>query len=251
MSEEKLKEYVKVSDDELKTILRLPMNQKGTKMLNSIIEKVPNEFNFDEKLFVILNTNPQSKLFNKPSKIARLLEKDKHSRGYVHWFLNCERYKKYISKLRSKETLDDIKKALEDDVRRNIAILNMDRASYKKDMEYTNEETGQTFELIADKKLSELTDEQKDCIADYTYDKNGRAHPIIEKRAEARQALANYIKIYGQDEEVENKQTETVVTLEGIRDKATAKISIIQKNNNDAEKAGVFYQKMENIDEEA
>ena len=54
-------------------------------------------------------------------------------------------------------------------------------------------------------------------------------------------------KITGADD----KKTEAIVTLEGIRDKATAKIQIIQHNNAEAEAAGEFIETMNDMDEEA
>ena len=104
--------------------------------------------------------------------------------------------------------------------------------------------------LTKDKKISELTKEQREAIADYTPDKDGNLHPIIEKRSEARAALQNYQKLYGNIGD-ENKTTETVVTLESIKGKATAKISVIQKNNEDAAEAGTFIDSMADVDEEA
>ena len=111
---------------------------------------------------------------------------------------------------------------------------------------------GLEFDSIDDKKISELTPMQRKIVAGFDYDKNGRAHYSIESRASARQALLTYHKLLSQKVAgADEKRTETVVTLEGIRDKATAKISIIQHNNEDALKAGEFIETMNDVDEEA
>ena len=86
----------------------------------------------------------------------------------------------------------------------------------------------------------------------FYYYKNGHTHFTIETRASARQALLTYHKLLTQKMTgADDKKTETVVTLEGIRDKATAKISIIQHNNAEAELAGEFVEPMADMDEEA
>ena len=89
-------------------------------------------------------------------------------------------------------------------------------------------------------------------VAGFDYDKNGHAHYSIETRASARQALANYYKLFSQKlTGADEKKTETVVTLEAIKDKAIAKVSIIQHNNAEAELAGDFIETMNDQDEEA
>ena len=93
---------------------------------------------------------------------------------------------------------------------------------------------------------------QRKLVAGFDYDKNGRAHYSIETRASARQALLTYHKLLTQKVAgADEKKTETIVTLEGIRDKATAKIQIIQHNNAEAEAAGEFIETMNDVDEEA
>ena len=119
-------------------------------------------------------------------------------------------------------------------------------------MLYDLEDKGIEFDTIEDKKISELTTMQKKMVAGFDYDKNGRAHYSIESRASARQALLTYYKLLSQKQAgAAEKRTETVVTLEAIKDKAVAKISVIQHNDEEAKEAGEFIQTMQDVDEEA
>lgn len=245
--------YECATDEELVRLLRLPEGEDGINQLHKMIADFGSEFTDCEKLFIILYTNPLSKLCGKMNQCSYKAGKGK---SYGNWLLQQPKIKKVVSELQDKALLDEIKNALSEDARRCIRVLNVDRADYRKDTEFTfqNPNTGEniTVEKIKDKPIYELTKEQREAIADYSYDKDGVAHPVIEKRSEARAALQNYQKLYGATFiESENKSTETVVTLEGIKDKAIAKISIIQHNNEDAIKAGDFIEKMSDVDEEA
>ena len=107
-------------------------------------------------------------------------------------------------------------------------------------------------QVCEDKKIADLTATQKKLVSGFDYDKNGRAHYTIETRASARQALLTYHKLLSQKQSgTENKRSETTVTLEIIREKATAKLSIIQNNKVEAESAGDFFETMQDMDEEA
>lgn len=148
---------------------------------------------------------------------------------------------------------DTLEAFFREDIQRNLDVINTDRSSFRKDNEFTFEgDSGQevTVEQIKDKPIYQLSKKQRDAIADFEYDKSGNAHYVIESRSQARQNLLNYYKILGAEKTEEKKTTETVVTLEGIRDKATAKISIIQHNNEDMLKAGNFIEPMADKDEE-
>ena len=143
------------------------------------------------------------------------------------------------------------KKQIVKDIQFCKEVLTCDRTAFKEDKLIDLGEKG-SFDIIDDKQIKELTPAQKRMVAGFDYDKNGHAHYSIETRASARQALMNYhklltSKITGADD----KKTETVVTLEAIKDKAIAKVAIIQHNNAEAELAGDFIETMNDQDEEA
>lgn len=239
-----------IDEMEICRLLRLPEDENGKQKLYKMIADLGSELSDKEKLFVILYTNPLSKICGKINQCSFRVGSSKNLGA---WYLQKPQIKKIISELQDKVLLDEIKTALTEDARRCMRVLNTDRASYRTDTEYTfTSKDGNeiTVERIKDKKISELTKEQREAIADYTPDKDGNLHPIIEKRSEARAALQNYQKLYGNIGD-ENKTTETVVTLESIKGKATAKISVIQKNNEDAAEAGTFIDSMADVDEEA
>lgn len=240
------------SDEEIIEILRLPNNEEGKKQFYKMLEDLGSSFTNKEKIFILLYTNPLSKLCGKMNQCSLKVSTYK---SYGNWLMQNPKIKKLISDLQDQNTLDKIKQALTEDAERCIEILNMDRTSYRKDEEFTfnDPKTGKdvTVETIKEKAIYELTKKQKDAIADYSVDKNGRLHPVIEKRSEARAALQNYQKLYGGVNNEDEKTTETVVTLEAIKNKTIAKIQVIQKNNEDALKAGDFIDAMKDTDEEA
>lgn len=241
------------SDEEIAKLLRLPEGEEGIKQLYKMIADLGSELSDKEKIFILLYTNPLSKICGKINQCSFRVGASKNLGA---WYLQKPQVKKIIAELQDKVLLDDIKKALTEDARRCMRILEVDRADYRKDTEFTftRQDNGEpvTVEKVKDKCIYELTKEQREAIADFSYDKNGDAHPIIEKRSEARAALQNYQKLYGNFGDDENKKEyETVVTLDAIKDKVTAKISVIQKNNEDAIKAGSFIDSMNDTDEEA
>ena len=242
------------TNDEIKTILRLPEGKEGDDILNERLSAFGSDFTYKEKLFILFYTSPNSKYCGKVSKAGQATGGSWH--GYGSWAVQQPNVKKVIRELKQKNMIDKLEAFFEDDIQRNLDVITTDRSVFRKDNEFTfKNDAGDdvTIEQIKDKPLYELNKKQKNAIADFEYDKSGNAHYVIESRSQARQNLLNYYKILGgnKNTEEENKTTETVVTLEGIKDKATAKISIIQHNNEDAVKAGEFIEKMNDIDEEA
>ena len=171
--------------------------------------------------------------------------------GYGSWAIQQPHVRKRIDDIFNTNSLQAIEDIFREDIEFCRDVLKCDRTSFKEDKLIDLGEKG-SFDIIDDKQIKDLTPIQKKMVAGFDYDKNGHAHYAIETRASARQALMNYhklltSKITGADE----KKTETIVTLEGIRDKATAKIQIIQHNNAEAEAAGEFIETMNDVDEEA
>lgn len=241
--------------EEIKEILHLPMDAEGDAILNKRLETFGSEFTYKEKLFVLFYTSPNSRYCGKINPSGKATGGS--WKGYGSWALQQPHVKKAVRQLCHKNMLDKLEAFFEEDIQRNMNVISADRSSFRKDNEFTfdNDKGDEiTVERITDKPLYELDKKQREAIADFEYDKSGNAHYVIESRSQARQNLLNYYKILGanntSDEEAA-KTTETVVTLEGIKDKATAKIKIIQHNNEDAIKAGEFIDKMNDVDEEA
>lgn len=244
----------KIADtNKLKEILHLSLDENGDKRLEELLSAFGSEFEYSEKVFVILYTNPMSKFCSKMNQSAIAAGGYK---SFGQWSMSKPHVKKAIRDLTQKKMIDKLEAFFEEDMQRNIDVINADRSSFRKDTEFTfdNDKGDEvTVERINDKPLYELNKKQRDAIADFEYDKSGNAHYVIESRSQARQNLMNYYKLLSKNNEGEENQktTETVVTLEGIKDKATAKIKIIQHNNEDAVKAGEFIEQMNDIDEEA
>lgn len=244
----------KIADfNTLKELLHLSPDENGDKRLNELLAAFGSEFEYAEKVFVILYTNPMSKYCSKMNQSAIAAGGYK---SFGQWSMSKPHVKKAVKELTQKKMLDKLEQFFEEDVQRNIDVITADRSAFRKDNEFKfNNEKGDevTIERIQDKPLYELNKKQKSVIADFEYDKSGNAHYVIESRSQARQNLMNYYKLLAKNtaDENENKTTETVVTLEAIKDKTIAKISVIQKNNEDAVKAGEFIDSMNDIDEEA
>lgn len=239
------------NEKEILDILRLPDDNFGRDKLVQLLNNFGSNFTQKEKLFILFYTYPSSKYCGKISKAGQATGGS--WRSYGSWALQQPHIAKMVNELFHSTSLQQLEDFFRDDIQRNMDIINLDRTSLRKDEEFTNEETEQTYEFIKDKPIYMLNKKQKDAIADFEYDKKGNAHYIIEKRSEARQNLMNYYKMLTQNRiDAENhKTTETVVTLEGIKDKATAKIQIIQHNREDSDRAGEFIEKMNDVDEEA
>lgn len=237
--------------DEVIKILQLPDNQEGRDRLDKMIASFGPEFTYREKLFVLFYTSPNSLTCGNIAKSGQATGGSWCS--YGDWARKQPHVKKAIETLINDTTLETIEDFFREDIAYNIAVIRADRTNFRKDDEWTDEENDKTYENIKDKPLYLLTDEEKKLIKDFTYDKMGNAHYVIESRQEARQALAVYHKLFKakKDTTDSNKQTETVVTLEAIKGKAVAKVSVIQKNNEDADKAGDFFEPMSDQDEEA
>ena len=166
--------------------------------------------------------------------------------------MNLWKVRQKINELTTFTTLQELEDIFREDIEFNRQVLIADRTAFKEDNHVSLEDKGIEFDTIEDKKIADLTATQKKLVSGFDYDKNGRAHYTIETRASARQALLTYHKLLSQKQSgTENKRTETIVTLESIREKATAKISIIQNNKAEAESAGDFFETMQDMDEEA
>lgn len=242
------------TNEKIKEILRLPQDEQGDEILNKRLSAFGSEFTYKEKLFILFYTSPNSKFCGKVNKSGEATGGS--WKGYGSWALQQPHVKKAVRELSQNSMLDTLEAFFKEDIQRNLDVIQADRSSFRKDDEFTfTSKTGDdvTVERIKDKPIYELSEKQRAAIADYQYDKNGDAHPVIESRTQARQNLLNYYKILGQNKEgaEETKQTETVVTLEAIKDKTIAKIQVIQKNNEDALKAGDFIDSMTDSDEEA
>ena len=234
---------------EIKNILRLPEGPEGDERLDKMLASFGEEFTAKEKLFILFYTSPTSISCGKVNKSGELA--GAYWKAYGSWALQQPHIRKRVDDLFNTTSLQEIEDIFREDIKFCRDVLNCDRTSFKEDKLIDLGEKG-SFDIIDDKQIRDLTPSQKKMVAGFDYDKNGHAHYAIETRASARQALMNYhklltSKITGADD----KKTETIVTLEGIRDKATAKIQIIQHNNAEAEAAGEFIETMNDVDEEA
>ena len=234
---------------EIKHILQLPDDEDGDEKLKKMLAAFDDSFTRREKLFILFYTYPLSLTCGKVNKSGESVGGSWKSWG--SWALQQPHVRKKINELTTITTIQELEDIFREDIEFNRQVLSADRTAFKKDNEIDLGEKG-CFDVIDDKKISELSPMQKKLVAGFDYDKNGRAHYSIETRASARQALLTYHKLLTQKVAgADEKRTETVVTLEGIRDKATAKISIIQHNNAEAEAAGEFIESMNDVDEEA
>lgn len=235
--------------EQIKDILRLPDGKEGDERLEKMLSSFGEEFTAKERLFVIFYTSPTSKTCGKVNQSG--MKAGGAWKAYGSWALQQPHVRKKVDELLNIYSINEIEDIFREDIKFCRDVLNCDRTSFKEDKEIDLGEKG-SFEIIDDKSIESLTPTQKKMVAGFDYDKNGHAHYSIETRASARQALLTYHKLLSQKQSgAEDKRTETVVTLEGIRDKATAKISIIQHNNAEAEAAGNFIESMADVDEEA
>ena len=235
---------------EIKEILRLSDSPESDERLDKMLASFGEEFTAKERLFIIFYTCPTSIVCGKISKAGEMAGGSWH--GYGSWAIQQPHVRKRINDILNVNSLQQIEDIFREDIEFCREVLNCDRTSFKKDNVIDLEDKNLSFDVIDDKKISELTSTQKKMVAGFDYDKNGKAHYSIETRASARQALANYYKLFSQKiSGTDEKKTETVVTLEAIKDKAIAKVSIIQHNNAEAELAGDFIETMNDQDEEA
>lgn len=235
---------------EIKHILQLPDDEDGDEKLKKMLAAFDDSFTRREKLFILFYTYPLSLTCGKVNKSGESVGGSWKSWG--SWALQQPHVRKKINELTTITTIQELEDIFREDIEFNRQVLSADRTVFKKDNTVELEDKNISFDTIDDKKISELSPMQRKLVAGFDYDKNGRAHYSIETRASARQALLTYHKLLTQKVAgADEKRTETVVTLEGIRDKATAKISIIQHNNEDAKKAGDFIETMNDVDEEA
>ena len=234
---------------EMKSILRLPEGPEGDERIDKMLASFGEEFTAKERLFIIFYTCPTSTVCGKISRAGEMAGGSWH--GYGSLAIQQPHVRKRIDDILNANSIQAIEEIFREDIEFCRQVLNCDRTSFKEDKEIDLGEKG-CFEVIDDKSINSLTPIQKKMVAGFDYDKNGHAHYSIETRASARQALANYYKLFSQKVTgVDDKKTETVVTLEAIKDKAIAKISIIQHNNAEAELAGDFIETMNDQDEEA
>ena len=234
---------------EIKNILRLPEGPEGDERLDKMLASFGEEFTAKERLFIIFYASPTSIVCGKISKAGEMAGGSWH--GYGSWAIQQPHVRKRVDELFNANSLQEIEDIFREDIQFCREVLNCDRTAFKKDTEIDLGDKG-CFDVIDDKQIKELTANQKKMVAGFDYDKNGHAHYSIETRASARQALMNYhklltSKITGADD----KKTETIVTLEAIKDKAIAKVSVIQHNRAEAEAAGDFIESMSDVDEEA
>lgn len=238
------------SREEIKEILRLPEGAESDEKLDKMLASFSEDFTAKERLFIIFYTSPTSKTCGKVNQSG--IKAGGYWKGYGSWAMQQPHVRKKVDELVNIYSLNEIEDIFREDIKFCREVLNCDRTSFKKDNVIDLEDKNLSFDVIDDKKISELTSTQKKMVAGFDYDKNGKAHYSIETRASARQALANYYKLFSQKiSGTDEKKTETVVTLEAIKDKAIAKVSIIQHNNAEAELAGDFIETMNDQDEEA
>ncbi len=245
-----MKEVKAPTNQEIKAILRLPEGPEGDEKLEKMLSTFGEEFTAKERLFILFYTYPTSKTCGKINQSG--VSAGGCWKGYGSWALQQPHVRKRIDELFTSTSLQTLEDIFREDIEFNRQVLLCDRTSFKKDNVVELEEKNIAFDTIDDKKISELSPSQRKMVSGFDYDKNGRAHYTIETRQSARQALLTYHKLLSQKVAgADDKKTETIVTLEGIRDKATAKISIIQHNNAEAEAAGEFIETMKDCDEEA
>lgn len=235
--------------EEIKDILQLPDGEEGDEKLEKMFSALGDDLSKREKLFILFYTNPMSKTCGKISPSGAAAGGSWKSWG--SWVIQQPRVRQKINEITTSISIQELEDIFREDIEFNRQVLLADRTSFKEDKLIDLGEKG-SFDVIDDKQIKDLTPIQKKMVAGFDYDKNGHAHYSIETRASARQALLTYHKLLTQKVAgADEKKTETIVTLEGIRDKATAKIQIIQHNNEDAVKAGEFIETMKDVDEEA
>ncbi|MBO6105551.1 MAG: hypothetical protein J6O99_06610 [Methanobrevibacter sp.] len=227
----------------------MPDGEEGDERLEKMLSSFGEEFTAKERLFVIFYTSPTSKTCGKVNQSG--MKAGGAWKAYGSWALQQPHVRKKVDELLNVYSLNEIEDIFREDIKFCKQVLDCDRTSFKKDFEVDMGEKG-SFNVIEDKEINELNTNQKKMVAGFEYDKNGHAHYNIETRASARQALLTYHKLLSQNrKDAGENKTETVVTLEAIKDKAIAKVSIIQHNNEEAEAAGNFIESMADIDEEA
>ena len=235
---------------EIKDILQLPEGAEGDEKLEKMLSVFGDNFSKREKLFILFYTSPMSKTCGKISPSGAAAGGSWKSWG--NWVIQQPHVRQKINEITTAVSIQELEDIFREDIEFNRQVLLADRTAFKMDNHVDLEDKGIEFDTIEDKKISELTALQKKMVAGFDYDKNGRAHYSIETRASARQALLTYHKLLSQKQAgAAEKRTETVVTLEAIKDKAVAKISVIQHNNDEAKEAGEFIQTMKDVDEEA
>ena len=249
MPKTKIIKPIEPSKEEIKDVLRLPEGQEGDEKLEKMLASFGQEFTAKERLFILFYTSPMSKTCGKVNQSG--LRAGGSWKNYGSWALQQPHVRKRIDEIIDSNAINEIEDIFREDIKFCRDVLNCDRTAFKEDKEIDLGEKG-SFEIIDDKQIKQLTPAQKRMVAGFDYDKNGHAHYTIETRASARQALLTYHKLL-QSKKVgaDEKKTETIVTLEAIKDKAIAKVSIIQHNNVEAELAGDFIETMNDQDEEA
>lgn len=238
------------SRSEIKEILRLPEGSESDEKLDKMLAAFDENFTAKERLFILFYATPTSKYCGKVNQSG--LAAGGSWKGYGSWALQQPHVRQKVNELLNAVSLQTLEDIFREDIEYNRQVLLCDRTSFKFDNTVDIADKNISFDTIDDKKISELSAKQRKMVAGFEYDKNGRAHYTIETRQSARQALLTYHKLLTQKlSGADDKKTETVVTLEGIRDKATAKIAIIQHNNAEAQAAGEFIEPMKDLDEEA
>lgn len=238
------------SKEQIKEILRLSPDKEGDERLEKMLSTFDEKFTAKERLFVLFYASPMSKVCGKINKAG--VAAGGCWKGYGSWALQQPHVRQRVNEIFNSNSLEQIEDIFREDIKYCREVLNCDRTSFKKDNTIEIEEKNVSFDVLDDKQIKELSPTQRKMVSGFDYDKNGHTHFTIETRASARQALLTYHKLLTQKMTgADDKKTETVVTLEGIRDKATAKISIIQHNNAEAELAGEFVEPMADMDEEA
>ena len=236
--------------DFIKEMLQLPKGPEGDERLEKMLSTFDDRFTRKERLFILFYTNPNSMVCGKVSKAGEMAGGAWHA--YGSWALQQPHVKERVNDIFSSTSLQDLVDIFREDIEFNKQVLFCDRTAFKKDTTVDIPEKDISFDTMDDKKIMELSETQRKMVSGFDYDKNGRPHFAIETRESARKALLTYYKLLVQKGMAnEGKETETVVTLEGIRDKATAKIKVIQRNNAEAEAAGEFIEPMSGLDEEA
>ena len=234
---------------EIKNILQLPDGIEGDEKLEKMLSAFDDSFSKREKLFILFFTYPLSLTCGKVNKSGEAVGGSWKSWG--SWAYQQPKVRKKINELTTFTTLQELEDIFREDIEYNRQVLIADRTSFKEDNHVRLEDKGIEFDTIEDKKIADLTATQKKMVSGFDYDKNGRAHYTIESRASARQALLTYHKLLSQKQAgTEERKTETVITLEAIKDKAVAKVSVIQHNDAEAKAAGDFIESMHDVDEE-
>ena len=92
------------TNEQIKEILRLPMDAEGDKMLNERLEALGSNFTYKEKLFILFYASPNSRYCGKVSKAGQATGGSWH--GYGSWAIQQPNVKKAVKQLMNDSMMD-------------------------------------------------------------------------------------------------------------------------------------------------